>query len=373
MEKTISNLESNKSSVVSIIKNLQKEYERKKAELMQIKTELPLLFNQVAQLKKSDQVLRQKLAMASTDFSNTGHQKMKQLFDEASAVHAQLLEAELAETALIKRRDSLELDLKLSKLHIEQAEHMAEQLMLSLSYLQVGMEQLHTPVEEGLAQSSCSHYLSFFKCMENEKLRIARDLHDGPTQNIVSVQMRIDFCKTVLMKDLEKGLHILSQLKNDLSTALTEIRDILFNLNPAPLEKMGLKDAIDTLLYNTLDVQTMRITFDFNLDTHFLSPALQSTIYRILQELINNIKKHAQATHITLRFTQDKYFIYIHLEDDGIGFSVPDNFENFRFSNKSYGLLGIVTRIKELDGKLKVSSSPHTGTLFKIQLPNLYL
>ncbi|MGL5676079.1 MAG: histidine kinase [Cellulosilyticaceae bacterium] len=372
MEKTVYTLETNKNIIVSIIKSLQNDHSDKKQELLNITSELPDIFAKVEHLTLLDKQLRQKLALASCDFSEEGHQKMKSIFDYACDIHSQLLQTVEREKCLITRRDALALELKHQKLHINQAESMAQQLLVSLSYLQSGINQLgKEPVESESSDDSLAHYLSFYKCVENEKVRIARDLHDGPAQHIASVQMRIDFCRTLIQQDLSQGLLLLEQLKSDLSTTLSDIRDILFNLNPAPLEKYGLKSSIENMLYNSLSQRKTQINFYYELDNVTIPSHLQNTMYRIVQELINNIKKHAAATHIVLRLSESDHFLYIHLEDNGIGFDVPLNFESFCAEKKSYGLSNIATRIQELKGHLKVTSKKNKGSLFKIQLPLL--
>lgn len=365
MEKTINTLQSNKNAVISIIKNLQNEHEKKKKELMAIKEQLPKTFIYVKQLTTLDQKLRQQLANASNDFSSKGHEYMNILFQKASTVHIQLLDAQETEKSAIRRRDELELDLKHSQFNIDQAECMAQQLFISLSYLQTSINQLHTASEE----TAHSEYLTFFRCLENEKLRIARDLHDGPAQHIASVQMKVDFCKTIIAQDLDKGIVILDQLKSNLSEALSEIRDILFDLNPAPLEKLGLKQSIENMLCSVLDPTKMHVAFSYELESLTLSATLQATLYRLIQELITNIKKHAKATHVTLRLYEVNHFIYIYLEDNGIGFDVPSDLEVFRTMHRSFGLVNLTTRISELKGSFKINSTKDKGSTFRIQLP----
>lgn len=374
MEKTIFTLEANKNTVVSIIKNLQLEYEKKKQELLTINAQLPEVFAEVEHLSLLDKQLRQKLALASSDFSERGHRNLKDIFDYAYTIHDQLLKASENEKFLRNRRDALSIELRNSKVHIEQAEGMAQQLLVSLSYLQNGVNQLvDTPSDNTLSDESLMHYLAFYKCVENEKLRIARDLHDGPAQHIASVQMRIDFCKTIIHQDLTQGLILLDQLKYDLTTTLTDIRDILFNLNPAPLEKNGLKKSIENMLHTVFSKHHTIINFYYDLNTPDIPTALQTTIYRIVQELVHNIKKHAHANHIVLRLSGCTQFIYIHIQDNGTGFSIPEDFEVFSVHKKSYGLLNISTRVQELKGQFKVTSEKDKGTLFKIQLPLLSL
>ena len=372
MEKTISSLEVNKDSIMSLIENMQSEYEKKKQELTDIQIQIPLLMEQVRKLTVHDTQMRQRLASASEDFSEKGRIKLQEIYDEANRIHYQLLKSEEDEDSLIKRRNNLELELKRNQFYISQAEHMAQQLVVSLSYLQTGISHLTSVPEENSASNHSvfsAQYMSFLKSIENEKLHIARDIHDGPAQQIASAQMRVDFCKTVLRHDLEKGLKILDQLKADLASSLAEVRNILLNLTPAPLEKMGLKGSIENLLNTILDSEKTQTAFHFELYDIDIEQGIETTIYRIVQELINNIKKHANATQVALRLSSSDKYVYIHMVDDGNGFYVPDDLEEFSNAQKSFGLANIYTRIKDLDGHLKITSQINKGTVFKIQLP----
>lgn len=371
MEKTIASLELNKDSVISLIENMESEHEKKKRELMDIKRRIPTFLDEVKRLAHRDSLLRQKLALASDDFSETGHEHLKTIYDEANKAHYELLKAEEEEENLIRRRNNLELELKNSEFYINQAEQMAQQLIVSLSYLQTGVKHLNVSDAEDETSpvtTVSDQYVSFLKSIENEKLHIARDLHDGPAQQIASAQMRVDFCKTIIRHDLEKGLTILDQLKSDLSSTLTEVRNILFNLTPAPLEKMGLRGSIDNLLNTILDSSTTNFSFEYDISQN-LESTLETTIYRIVQELINNIKKHSQASNVTLKISSSDTRIYMYVYDDGVGFEVPDDLNSFINKQKSFGLSNILNRINDLDGKILVDSNKINGTTFKIQLP----
>lgn len=371
MEKTIASLELNKDSVISLIENMESEHEKKKKELMDIKRRIPIFLDEVKRLARRDSLMRQKLALASDDFSETGHEHLKTIYDEANKAHYELLKAEEEEENLVRRRNNLELELKNSEFYINQAEQMAQQLIVSLSYLQTGVKHLNVSDvenETSPVNTVSDQYVSFLKSIENEKLHIARDLHDGPAQQIASAQMRVDFCKTIIRHDLEKGLTILDQLKSDLSSTLTEVRNILFNLTPAPLEKMGLRGSIDNLLNTILDSSTTNFSFEYDIPQN-LESTLETTIYRIVQELINNIKKHAQASNVTLKISSSETRIYMYVYDDGVGFEVPDDLNSFINKQKSFGLSNILNRINDLDGKILVDSNKINGTTFKIQLP----
>lgn len=374
MEKTITTLKNNKDTVIEIINDLQADYDEKQKELKEIKDKLPGIMLECVRLRKLDKQMRQDLIIASNDFSAKGHQNLRRVFEKANTVHTQMFKTEDMEQSYINRRDQLEIQLKKAKLNIEQAESMAHQLITSLSYLQAGINNLNSRLNPKFPGDSDSVYaasLAAFKCIEDEKSRIARDLHDGPMQRIASVQMRIDFCKTAIELDLKKGLLLLENLKQDLSSTLSEVRAILFDLNPAPLDKLGLKACIEHMLCNITDKMQIKLGFTYNLEHLSLDLSIQNTIYRIIQELLNNIRKHAKASAITIQLTAVSDFIQITVEDNGIGFSVPEDFELFRTQNKSYGLSNIYTRIHNINGNLKVSSHPNIGSSFRIELPIL--
>lgn len=374
MEKTITTLKKNKDTVIEIVSDLQTEYDEKKRELKEIKDKLPDVMLECINLRKLDKQMRQNLIVASTDFSAEGHQNLRRVFEKANTVHTQMIKAEELEQSYISRRDQLEIQLKKARLNIEHAEAMAHQLIASLSYLQVGINDVNSRLIPKSSADSNSVYtasLAAFKCIEDEKSRIARDLHDGPMQQIASVQMRIDFCKTAVELDLKKGLLLVENLKQDLSSTLSEVRAILFDLNPAPLDKLGLKACIEHMLCNITDKMHINLSFTYKLEHLTLDLPTQTTIYRIIQELLNNIKKHANASDVIIQLSEFNNFILITVEDNGIGFSVPEDFELFRTQNKSYGLSNIYTRIHNSNGNLKVSSHPDTGSSFRIELPIL--
>lgn len=369
LKNTIGTLSDNKNSICEISETLKKNYEKKKQELANIKEQLPLVFEETHRLRREGRILRNQLSCSADNFSERGYETMQSLFSKASHIHGQFLQSEEKESQLIRKRDEMEIELRRDLLMIEQAENIAQQLFVSISYLQTNLTQLSQ--EESASSELSAQHLNFFKFIENEKSRIARDLHDGPAQQIVGAQLNIDFCINTLQTDLHKGLRLLETLKQDLSNTLTDIRGILFDLHLAPLEKIGLQSAIHNLLYSILPSDTLQIKFFYTLDTTHISLMQQRSIYRIVQELLNNIKKHAKASTVMLRMSHHEDMISITLMDNGVGFDVPENINDFFLKQKSYGLSNIYTRTNELNGKISLFSDKKQGTCFKIQLPIL--
>lgn len=372
LENTIGTLVENKSSLMSISDALKEEYEKKKVEIHKINQELPVIFQNTKKLRLLDRQLRNQLLKSSGNFTEQGYKTMEAMFKEVNQVHESYLNAEQEEFNMVRRRDMLELELKQSISMMEKAENIVQQFMISISYLQNSLKkysQNTSNIQSIQEDESIKHYLELFTYVENEKLRIARDLHDGPAQQIVGTLMNVEICANAAQKDIQKGILLLGKLKQDLANTLTDIRTIIFDLNPAPLEQLGFEKAIHNMLYSILNKDQISISFFYNMDETKVSKTLQNTIYRLIQELINNVKKHSKANRVMLRITIVNDYIYIHLMDNGVGFQVPEDLDSFRVNKKSYGISNIYTRIKELNGTLALNSDANNGTCFKIQLP----
>lgn len=372
LENTIGTLVENKSSLLSISDALKEEYEKKKVEIHKINQELPVIFQNTKKLRLLDRQLRNGLLKSSGNFTEQGYKNMEAMFNEVNQVHEAYLNAEQEEFNMVRRRDMLELELKQSISMMEKAENIVQQFMISISYLQNSLKkysQNANNIQLIQEDESIRHYLELFTYVENEKLRIARDLHDGPAQQIVGTLMNVEICANAAQKDIQKGIVLLGKLKQDLANTLTDIRTIIFDLNPAPLEQLGFEKAIHNMLYSILNKDQISISFFYNMDETKVSKTLQNTIYRLIQELINNVKKHSKANRVLLRISIVNDYIYIHLMDNGVGFQVPEDLDSFRVNKKSYGISNIYTRIKELNGTLAINSDANNGTCFKIQLP----
>lgn len=372
LENTIGTMIENKNSIMSIAVVMKKEHIKKRDELAEIKKQLPIAFDKTKQLRAKDLKLRNAMLKASTQFTEEGYKSLEELFAKVNEVHDAYINAEKEEYTLIRRRDALELELKQSIIMIEKAEGVARQLMISLTYLQNSLFRFNEPDQEAAhveEEEGVQKYLEFISYVEQEKVRIARDIHDGPAQQIAGTLMNVDLCSVLLQKDPEKGGAVLAKIKQDLGNTLGDIRAILFDLNPAPIEKIGFREAIQNMLHSILNSEQVNINFFYNVGEEEIPEMKQKAIYRMVQELINNIKKHSKATEVMLRITMVNDFLYLYLMDNGIGFQVPEDLEYFRMHKKSYGISNIHTRIKEMNGTLVVNSDSTNGTSFKIQLP----
>jgi signal transduction histidine kinase len=194
---------------------------------------------------------------------------------------------------------------------------------------------------------------------EKERTRLSKDLHDGVGGLLSAVKMHfraLKYERVFLQQD--KGFnHALSMLDD----AIGEVRKTAHNLMPEILARMGLAAALEYFCNNVSHSRQLQITCYTSGDMQRFKGNFEISVYRIVQELINNIIKHAHATEALVQITRHDQLLTITVEDNGIGF------ENVAKSNHGMGLKNLHTRIKSLDGHLTLTATPGCGTTVYIE------
>ncbi|WP_235829614.1 sensor histidine kinase [Clostridium nigeriense] len=355
-----------KSKIFNIADKMRDEIEIKKEELKSIKTKLSIVIDEVDYLEKLDKSMRVKLVEESKKVHNSNQDYFKNIYEEALDIRVKYITKQSEEKELILKRDEIERSLKGYNISIDEAESAVNQINIALGYLEGN-------ILDGLKSNDDNcRMLNEINILENQEIerrRIAREIHDGPAQYIANAMMRIDFCKVVLKKDLEEGIKELDDLKTNVKMALKEVRGIIYDLRPLSLEERGLNEAIKEMINiisteNNIEVNAFVQEYNGEVDK-----IIQIAAYRIVQEILNNMKKHSGAKVVDLRFDYIKDYIYIFIQDDGIGFNVKETLINTKKKGNCYGLLGIYERVKSLGGRIDIKSSLGEGTTYKIKLP----
>ena len=205
---------------------------------------------------------------------------------------------------------------------------------------------------------------------EETRKKLARDLHDGPTQSVAAIAMRINLARRMMKKNVKGTEEELEKIEELAHRTTKEVRHMLFTLRPLILESQGLTAALEAM------AEKMRETFNqnviINVDEKVLEDmemGKQGVIFYIIEEATNNARKHANALHIWVRLRSfEKEIALLEIEDDGLGFDVEA-------VNKSYdkrGSLGMVNlreRTELVTGLLNIDSAPGKGTRIQVYLP----
>ena len=197
---------------------------------------------------------------------------------------------------------------------------------------------------------------------EDARKQLSRELHDGPTQSVAAIAMRVNYIRRLLERQPEQVPPELLKVEELARQTSREIRHMLFTLRPLILETQGLVPALGEL------AKKMQDTYDQNVLVqaqpgveHVISPEDQNLIFNIVDEAVNNARKHAEAEHIWIRLHTREDALILEIEDDGVGFDMGEVDANYD-QRGSLGMLNLRERAELLGGTLAIESAEGRGT-----------
>ncbi|MBU2611775.1 MAG: GAF domain-containing sensor histidine kinase, partial [Chloroflexi bacterium] len=214
------------------------------------------------------------------------------------------------------------------------------------------------------------------EAQEEARKKLARDLHDGPTQSVAAIAMRVNMAQRTMVKDPKAAYaqHLigqeLSRIEELARRTTKEIRHMLFTLRPLALESQGLVAALQTI------ADKMKETFSQNVIVNVdeglldqLEMGKQGVIFYIVEEAVNNARKHAKAANIWVRLRSlEEGLTLLEIQDDGVGFDVEA--VNRTYDNRgSLGMVNLRERSELVNGLLHIQSAPGNGTRVQVYLP----
>ncbi len=210
-----------------------------------------------------------------------------------------------------------------------------------------------------LAEAEKIRFRDVFEAEEKERVRIAQDLHDGLGQLLSTARLNVAGFEDLFSEndkpDLDRSLKIIDE-------ACNEVRSISHNLMPSALIRLGLIPAVKEVVDNINSAKTIKIEFNTNIETT-LGNSIDITVYRIIQEILNNMIKHSKTNTIDLQIIKTETNLDITIKDNGIGFNV-----NELKDAKGIGWKNIFSRVSMLNGNIKIESKPQIGTAVFINL-----
>lgn len=207
------------------------------------------------------------------------------------------------------------------------------------------------------------------KAHEEERKRIAREIHDGPAQAVVNLSLKLELARKYFQNDMtEKGFQELNALNTNVKSTSKEIRAILYDLKPSYLDD-GLTKALENRLQILEENTSLNVKFVVSGDDSTIEHYIVYALYRMVQETLTNIQKHAQANNVTVDLRIYENGISIQITDDGIGFDVKTQSKKHQTINGGFGLSGLKERVELLKGRFDLQSTPGKGTDIIIYIP----
>ncbi|MBI2865899.1 MAG: GAF domain-containing protein [Chloroflexi bacterium] len=206
---------------------------------------------------------------------------------------------------------------------------------------------------------------------EQERQRIAAELHDGVAQWLVRASYQAQVLSALAARQGNGLRQELSSLEGILDSSIKELRRILGGLRPPSLEELGLPGALRKEL-DDLEREGLSPHMEISGEPVPLSPPVEIAAYRIVQESLNNARRHSQASHVALYLHFGGGSLHVEVRDDGVGFDVPNTLRN-AVSHGHLGLLGMKERVESLGGELHIASGDKGGTCIAFQVPVSYV
>ena len=200
---------------------------------------------------------------------------------------------------------------------------------------------------------------------EEERTCIARELHDELGQSLTALKMDVSWIIHRLTEQQGPMLAKADQMLTLIDNTVDSVRRIASNLRPGQLDDLGLAAAVEWLLDEFKARSGIHYTLRLSHDELALDEQLSTTVFRLLQEALTNVARHAKASSIDVALNEDEHVVRLTITDNGVGF----NPESQRGSKKSFGLLGMRERVCALAGVFDLTSRPGEGTQLRIQLP----
>ena len=235
-----------------------------------------------------------------------------------------------------------------------------------VEFLAVGVDMTERRRARQMIQT-LTHEL--IKAQENERSKIARDLHDHIAQDLSSLKIGLQTLFSGQMAHLETDPEQAENLIRILQRSISEVRNLAYDLRPPGLDQFGLVRTLFTYCEDFAQHNSIKIDFiSAGLDDLILESDIEINLYRLIQEALYNVKKHAHAKGVTIRLVASSPNLMLRIIDDGQGFDAR-RWRAKSHREKRMGLQSMVERVGLLNGTIDIRSQPQKGTAIFISIP----
>lgn len=357
-------IEKSRNQIFEIAENAQREFRRIQNELQETKEQAAEIIKMVDELEKEEKQSRQRLAEVSRDFNRFTEEDIRRAYEDTKNIQIELSVLREKELALRQRRDDMDRSLKRVEEIVEKAEALMAQVGMMLKFIGQNLQDVTTSLDKFKKRQQLGWWV--IQAQEEERRRVAREIHDGTAQALTNIFLRLEFCEKMWHQDLDRVRQEMAELKDMVRGNLGELRRIIFDLRPQALDDLGL---IPTLKRYTADFET-QYQINVKMVSHGpdkrLQPFIEVAVFRLIQEALTNIRKHAGATEAKIIIEMLPDFVAVQVKDNGRGF----NLEEFQNDNREhYGLIHMRERAELLNGEFNMNSRPGQGTEVLIRIP----
>jgi len=205
-----------------------------------------------------------------------------------------------------------------------------------------------------------------FRAQEDERRRVAMDLHDGPTQKVSAAALALETARELLRERPQMAIAQIRTTEDVLRRAVDEMRELVQNLRPTALDDMGLATAVAQQVREVALAAGIEAHFSVQGENGSMDPQTAAAVFRVAQEALANVRKHAQARNLWVEMKMLDSALELVIRDDGRGFVVEDGGDP---SGRHFGLMGMRERMEMVGGSLSIESEPGAGTTVMLSVP----
>ncbi len=363
MIETITN---SKNDIFIISEQSRRSFDEMQAELEIIKQQINLLIDESDVLEKRTKNAKQRLVEVSRDFDKYSEEQVREAYETANDLQIRLSLTRSEEKQLREKRDDLERRLRALYDTIQRAEHIVNQVNVVLNYLTSDLKNVSAALEKAKIKQEFG--IKIIASQEKERKRLSREIHDGPAQMMANVLMRSNLIeRTYKEKGIDAAIKEIAELKETVRNALSEVRRIIYDLRPMALDDLGIVPTLKKYLSTVMEYnEGVQIHFQSYSNEKRLPSDYEVSIFRLVQECVNNSMKHGEALEIWVKIEWLRNSVNILVKDNGKGF------DKTSVKDQSFGIIGMKERIDLLKGTMDIQSNVGKGTviMFKVPFPD---
>lgn len=358
LDSIITSMNDGKEEIFAITEQINKENRQIKADITEVRREIRLYNAQIEKLKKMELESRKTLLIVSSDFNKYNSDDIKDAYDNSYNLQQDLMKKQLEIDSIIKKLELFENRIQKNNELVSKADELLSRIEIMSDYMKL---------DSSIDSESEDLFTKWILFQENEKNRIARDIHDGPAQTIASLVIRSDIIRKLIEKDSPNTTIYkeIEQLKFQLRSVIKEIRKIMYDLRPTSLDELGFSSSIHGLISKTEEDCNIKFSVSIDEESEIKNSNLKIICFRIIQESLNNIIKHSKAEKAYIYVKITTYYIDMIVQDNGVGFDTTKI-----NSANSFGLSSLKERVALVNGNVNIDSKFSKGTAINVKIPN---
>lgn len=362
IDEMIEVVENSKNEIFNISEQAREEHDNLKKDLEITKEKVVLYIEDGDRLELQVKQSRRRLSEVSKNFNTYSEFEIQRVYEQTHQMQTKLAIIQQEELALRERRDDLERRLLILSQTVERAETLASKISVVLPYLHEDFRQANDLIEDAKEKSEFS--LKIINAQEDERKRISREIHDGPAQMMANIFLRSELVERAIRdRTVEEAITEIRSIRKMIGDSLREVRRIIYDLRPMALDDLGLIPTVKKYVADTEEYTGTNIQFQSLGEEKRLAQKYEVTLFRLMQESVQNAIKHGQATIVIVKMEIRKKNLSLMITDNGKGFDVTKKRE------ESFGIIGMKERVEMLAGEFNIRSQELKGTKIYINIP----